>query len=86
MPGGGASNDRRDPSMFGRGGLVGSGAPAHKVVDDAEKKVLVDLGLEQDPEKADRELKQLKADLEKANANYEREVADGKRIRAESAT
>jgi chromosome segregation ATPase len=82
------SNDRRDPSMFGRGGVVGArgaaagGAP----VDEAEKKVLVDLGLEFDPSKADSEIKGLKAEVEKATANYEREVADGKRIRAEAAS
>jgi chromosome segregation ATPase len=83
MPGG--SNDRRDPSMFGRGGVVGPGG-ARGGVDDAEKKVLVDLGLEFDPQKAEAESKALRADLEKATANYEREVADGKRIRAEAAS
>ena len=75
MPGGGGAAPA-NPSMFGR--------PAPAV--DPEKKVLVELGLEHDPGKADAEIKQLKADLEKANASYEREVADGKRIRAESAT
>jgi chromosome segregation ATPase len=80
MPGG-QGNDRRDPSMFGRGG-----AGARGPVDEAEKKVLVDLGLEYDPHKADSEIKGLKAEVEKATANYEREVADGKRIRAEAAS
>jgi hypothetical protein len=83
MPG--ASNDRRDPSMFGRGGVVGAGGAA-RPVDDAEKKVLVDLGLEYDPAKAESDQKALRTELEKATANYEREVADGKRIRAESAS
>ncbi len=73
-----------NPSIFGRGGPVG--APQARPADLAEKKVLVDLGLEYDPEKVGVEIKQLKVELEKANANYEREVADGKRIRAESAT
>ncbi len=72
------SNDRRDPSMFGR--------PGARPENEAEKKVLVDLGLEFDPQKADGEIKALRADLEKATTNYEREVADGKRIRAESAS
>ena len=73
------------PSIFGRGGPVG--APQSRPASaDPEKKVLVDLGLEYDPGKASGEIKQLKVELEKANANYEREVADGKRIRAESAT
>ncbi|HEX4453083.1 MAG TPA: FHA domain-containing protein [Kofleriaceae bacterium] len=80
MPAGGQGN----PSIFGRGGPVG--APQTRPPVDAEKKVLVDLGLEYDPSRAPGEIKQLKTELEKANANYEREVADGKRIRAESAT
>jgi hypothetical protein len=53
---------------------------------DPENKVLVELGLEFDPDKADAEIKALRAQLEKATANYEREVADGKRVRAESAS
>jgi len=81
MPAGGSNNnDRRDPSMFGR---PPTGAAR---IDDAEKKVLVDLGLEFDPHKADSEIKNLKTDIAKATANYEREVADGKRIRAEAAS
>lgn len=81
VPGGG------NPSIFGRGGPVNAPpAPAAPRVDDAEKKVLVDLGLEYDPKKVEAEVKQLKAEVTKANASYEREVADGKRIRAESAT
>ncbi|HEY1550497.1 MAG TPA: FHA domain-containing protein, partial [Kofleriaceae bacterium] len=80
MPAGGQGN----ASIFGRGGPVS--APQTRGPADPEKKVLVDLGLEYDPNKASGELKQIKVELEKANANYEREVADGKRIRAESAT
>ncbi len=53
---------------------------------DEEKKVLVDLGLEQDTAKLDGENKKLRAELDKANASYEREVVDGKRVRAEIAT
>jgi len=90
MPGG---NDRRDPSMFGRPApgavnLPYGGPPGmpRQPVDEAEKKVLVDLGLEYDPAKADNEIKGLKTELSKATANYEREVADGKRIRAEAAS
>jgi FHA domain-containing protein len=71
-------------SMFGRGAPMGPvGAPSRG--DPTENKVLVDLGLEYDPGKADNEIKQLRAQLEKTSASYEREVADGKRIRAEAA-
>ena len=66
--------------MFGRPGAQG------RPVDEAEKKVLVDLGLEFDAQKADGEIKSLRAELDKATTSYEREVADGKRIRAESAS
>ena len=79
MPSSGSS-----PSIFGRGGPVGA-PQTRSASPDPEKKVLVDLGLEYDPDKASGEIKQLKVEIEKANANYEREVADGKRIRAESA-
>jgi predicted nucleic acid-binding Zn-ribbon protein len=72
------------PSVFGRGGPVGVPGPATRATDAADKKVLVDLGLEFDPNKADAEIKSLRTQLEKASASYEREVADGKRIRAES--
>jgi chromosome segregation ATPase len=75
--------------MFGRGGpmgVPGTGAGGVPGRDAAENKVMVDLGLEFDPQKADSEIKLLRADLEKANASYEREVADGKRVRAEAAT
>ena len=74
-----------NPSIFGRGGPMAVPA-AQPRVDEAEKKVLVDLGLEADAGKLQKEIKELKVEVEKANANYEREVADGKRIRAESAT
>ncbi|HEY1813125.1 MAG TPA: FHA domain-containing protein [Kofleriaceae bacterium] len=80
MPSGGGS-----PSIFGRGGPVNA-PPTRSASADPEKKVLVDLGLEYDPDKASGEIKQLKVEIDKANASYEREVADGKRIRAESAT
>ena len=72
--------------MPGGGGTSGGppGMP-RSPVDDAEKKVMVDLGLEYDPQKADNEIKALKGEISKATANYEREVADGKRIRAEAA-
>jgi chromosome segregation ATPase len=84
MPGG-ATRVGDNASMFGRGGPMGAvGAPAARP-DATENKVLVDLGLEFDPNKADAEIKALRTQLDKATANYEREVADGKRVRAESA-
>jgi chromosome segregation ATPase len=64
---------------------VGGPAP-RSAADAAESKVLVDLGLEFDPDKADAEIRSLRTQLDKASANYEREVADGKRVRAESAS
>jgi hypothetical protein len=77
------------PSVFGRGGPA-MAAPAAALqrppIQDADKKVLIDLGLEADPKRLEREIDELKAEVEVANANYEREVADGKRVRAESAT
>jgi chromosome segregation ATPase len=73
-----------DPNQFGRGSL--GGPPLRSAADAAEDKVLVDLGLEFDPKKADGEIKSLRSQLDKASASYEREVADGKRIRAESAS
>ena len=86
--GGGATRVGDNPSMFGRGAPMGAvGGPAPRsAADAAENKVLVDLGLEFDPNKADSEIKSLRGQLEKASANYEREVADGKRVRAESAS
>jgi hypothetical protein len=85
MPGAGAGASRADnASMFGRGGPMGPVGPAARPADAAENKVLVDLGLEFDPQKADSEIKSLRGQLDKASANYEREVADGKRVRAES--
>jgi hypothetical protein len=72
------------PSVFGRGGPMGPvGAPMQP---DPDKKVMVDLGLEYDPNKADAEIKSLRSQLDKASANYEREVADSKRVRAESSS
>jgi chromosome segregation ATPase len=70
--------------MFGRGGPMGAVGSPRSAADVAESKVLVDLGLEFDPNKADAEIKALRGQVEKAVANYEREVADGKRVRAES--
>ena len=86
LPSGARPGD--SPSMFGRGGPTGAvgGAAPRSAADAAENKVLVDLGLEFDPNKADAEIKSLRAQLEKASTGYEREVADGKRIRAESAS
>jgi hypothetical protein len=84
--GGGATRLNDNPSMFSPGGPMGavaSGRPARSA--DPENKVMVDLGLEFDPAKADAEIKSLRTQLEKATASYEREVADGKRVRAESA-
>src|ERR1041385_9077354 len=52
----------------------------------ADEKVMVDLGLQYDPQKADGEIRGLRGELEKVNTAYEREVADGKRVRAEAAT
>ena len=82
----GGPSPAANPSMFGRGGPMGAPSSQPPPIADPEQKVLVDLGLQLDPGKASAELKGLKAELEKASTNYEREVADGKRIRAESAT
>ncbi|MEJ7603892.1 MAG: hypothetical protein WKG01_38785 [Kofleriaceae bacterium] len=81
----------QNPSMFGRGGISSPvapmpGGPIPGSRDAVENKVLVDLGLEYDPKKAESEIKVLRQDLDKANAGFEREVADGKRVRAEAAT
>jgi hypothetical protein len=89
--GGPPSMPGSNPSIFGRGGISSPvapipGAPIPANRDAAENKVLVDLGLEHDPKKADSEIKALRQDLDKANAGFEREVADGKRVRAEAAT
>jgi chromosome segregation ATPase len=70
--------------MFSPGGPMGPVGARAARPDATENKVLVDLGLEFDPQKADGEIKALRGQLEKASANYEREVADGKRVRAES--
>jgi len=73
------------PSAFARGGPLGPVGGPRTAADAAENKVLVDLGLEFDANKADAEIKSLRGQLDKVSASYEREVADGKRIRAESA-
>jgi len=73
-----------NPSMFERNGPMGGVGAAARSADPVDK-VMVELGLEYDPGKADAEIKSLRSQLEKATANYEREVADGKRVRAESA-
>ncbi len=85
MPTGGATNPNNPNSMFGRDAQP-RGATPGRPVEDGENKVLVDLGLQFDPEKADKETKALRAELDKASGNFEREVADGKRVRAEMAT
>jgi len=87
MPLGGTSTNARssDPSMFGRGGPAGAVAQSTPKP-DGENKVLVDLGLQFDPSKADGEIKSLRAELEKQSSAHDREVADGKRVRAEAAT
>jgi hypothetical protein len=85
MPGQPVRPPADSPSVFGRGGPMGPVGAQQARPDAAENKVLVDLGLEYDPNKADAEIKSLRAQLEKASTNYEREVADGKRIRAEAA-
>jgi hypothetical protein len=89
--GGPPSMPGSNPSIFGRGGISSPvapipGAPIPGNRDPVENKVLVDLGLEHDPKKADGEIRALRQDLDKANAGFEREVADGKRVRAEAAT
>jgi len=88
-PGFGGNGPRAgdNPSMFAHGAPMGKvGGPAPRsAADAAENKVLVELGLEFDPSKADAEIKSLRAQLDRATTGYEREVADGKRIRAESA-
>jgi hypothetical protein len=82
---GGGTRIGDNPSMFAQGGPMGAVPARSARAVDPENKVLVDLGLEFDPDKADAEIKSLRTQLEKATANYEREVADGKRVRAESA-
>jgi hypothetical protein len=86
--GGGATRVSDNPGMLGRGGPTGAvgGAAPRSAADEVESNVLVELGLEFDPDKADAEMKALRVQLEKATASYEREVADGKRVRAESAS
>ena len=79
MPGGG-----QQPSMFQPGG-PGNPQQANRPR-SADEKVMVDLGLQYDPQKADGEIRGLRSELEKVNTAYEREVADGKRVRAEAAT
>jgi FHA domain-containing protein len=88
MPGaGGGPRAGANPSMFAPGGPMGPvGGTPRSAADAAENKVLVDLGLEFDPDKADSEIKSLRGQLEKATTSYEREVADAKRVRAESAS
>src|SRR5204862_90528 len=79
IPGLPSSNDRRDPSMFGRGGVVGApGTP--RSADDAEQKVLVELGLEHDPNKADAERRAMRAELEKAIANLREVINEQERM------
>jgi FHA domain len=87
MPIGGAGATRvgDNPSMFERNGPMGGVGASARVPDVVQDKVMVELGLEYDPNKADAEIKSLRSQLDKATANYEREVADGKRVRAESA-
>jgi len=95
MPGGGAPTpyggppamprQGDNPSMFERNGPMGGVGATPRAPDGVQDKVMVDLGLEYDPSKADAEIKALRGQLEKATASYEREVADGKRVRAESA-
>ncbi|MBP6838369.1 MAG: FHA domain-containing protein, partial [Kofleriaceae bacterium] len=77
------------PSMFDRGpagGAAPGAAPgAPPPARSKPDSVLVDLGLEADSGKLSADLKALRAELDEARGNYEREVADAKRIRAESA-
>jgi hypothetical protein len=69
IPGPGGGTTRADNAgLFGRGGPMGPVGPAARPPDAAEDKVLVDLGLEFDPQKADAEIKSLRAQLEKASA------------------
>jgi hypothetical protein len=79
----------RDPSMFGRNAPLGAppaGSAAPRPQSGAvEPNVLVELGLEFDPAKSETEIKGLRSQLDKMSANYEREVADGKRVRSDAA-
>lgn len=70
-----------EPSVFARGGPV---APHRDGGGQDDHKVMVDLGLAADASKLEHELKAARAELDAANANYEREVADSKRLRAEA--
>ena len=63
---------------------VGGRPPSSANAADPEANVLVDLGIEHDPQRVVSELRSLRGELDKANTNYEREVADGKRLRAEA--
>jgi chromosome segregation ATPase len=73
-----------EPGVFARGAPPSSLPKSEPREHAAERNVMVDLGLEHDQAKSEAEIKSLRGDLEKATANYEREVADSKRLRAEA--
>ncbi len=85
-----AGRARKPPTPAPDAGAFARGAPATSVPKHearepkSDRNVLVELGLEQDAGKSDAEIKNLRAEVEKATANYEREVADSKRLRAEA--
>ncbi len=79
-----ASPGAPDAGVFARGAPITAVPKNEPREAKAERNVMVELGLEHDPAKADAEVKSLRGELEKATANYEREVADSKRLRAEA--
>ena len=80
----------KTPTVAPDAGAFARGAPATSVPKNegrdpkSDRNVLVDLGLEHDAAKSDAEVKNLRSEVEKATANFEREVADSKRLRAEA--
>jgi chromosome segregation ATPase len=90
MPGGGQPIAGGGPPFSPPASMFQPGGPGNPQVAgrprSADEKVMVDLGLQFDPQKADGEIRGLRGELEKVNTAYEREVADGKRVRAEAAT
>jgi predicted nucleic acid-binding Zn-ribbon protein len=90
MPGGGGAQPfGGPPGMPGGGGPpampdLGGAIPVHP--SPSESSVVVDMGASPDVEKARKELDAARTRAEELQANYDREVADGKRMRAESIT
>jgi golgin subfamily B member 1 len=77
------------PGMGGMGGppgMPGMGAPGMPAAHGAEPSIVVDFGHEQEAQKIAVEVKRLRMEFESLQSTHDREVADGKRIRAEAAT